>query len=78
LVRKHPDGSVVEVGFDPIIGQNTVNGKPQARTADEPFPNYPTGNVRSTLQEAQDFIVPTGGAYFFVPSIAALHNELSD
>jgi Dyp-type peroxidase family len=77
LVRKHPDGSVVQVGFDPIIGQSTLNGKPQPRTADEPFPNYPTGNVRSSLQEAQDFIVPTGGAYFFVPSIAALQNELS-
>jgi deferrochelatase/peroxidase EfeB len=33
--------------------------------------------VRSTLQEPNDFIVATGGAYFFVPSIAALENELS-
>jgi deferrochelatase/peroxidase EfeB len=33
--------------------------------------------VRSTLQEPHDFIVATGGAYFFVPSIAALENELS-
>jgi len=77
VLKKHPDGSVVKVGFDPIIGQNTVNGQPQPRTADEPVPNYPTGNVRSTLQEPQNFIVPTGGAYFFVPSIAALENELS-
>ena len=77
VLKKHPNGSVVKVGFDPVIGQNTVNGQPQPRTADEPVPNYPTGNVRSTLQEPQNFIVPTGGAYFFVPSIAALHNELS-
>jgi deferrochelatase/peroxidase EfeB len=77
LVKNHPDGSEITVGFDPIIGQNTVNGQVQPRTSDEPVPNYPTGNVRSTLQEPQNFIVPTGGAYFFVPSIAALENELS-
>jgi deferrochelatase/peroxidase EfeB len=41
------------------------------------FRTYPTGNVRSTLQEPNNFIVPTGGAYFFVPSIAALENQLS-
>ena len=77
LVKNHPDGSEITVGFDPIIGQNTVNGQPQPRTSDEPVPNYPTGNVRSTLQEPQNFVVPTGGAYFFVPSIAALEDELS-
>jgi Dyp-type peroxidase family len=71
--KKHPDGSAVTVGFDPIIGQNGG----AARTTDEPVPNYPTGNVRSMLQEPNDFIVATGGAYFFVPSIAALENELS-
>ena len=75
--RPSPPNDPVVVGFDPIIGQNTLNGVPQPRTADEPIPNYPTGNVRSTLQEPVDFVVPTGGAYFFVPSIAALENELS-
>ncbi len=71
--KKRPDGTDVTVGFDPIIGQN----KGAARTTDEPVPNYPAGNVRSTLHEPKDFIVATGGAYFFVPSIAALENELS-
>jgi deferrochelatase/peroxidase EfeB len=78
LKKQHPDGTEITVGFDPIIGQNTdANGKPQPRTSDEPVPNYPTGNVRSTLQEPINFVVPTGGAYFFVPSIAALEGELS-
>jgi hypothetical protein len=47
------------------------------RTTDEPVSNYPTGNVRSTLNEPQDFVVPTAAGYFFVPSIEAVENELS-
>jgi len=68
-----PTGPDLTVGFDPIIGQNSG----AARTTDEPVPNYPEGNVRSTLNEPHDFIVATGGAYFFVPSISALEHELS-
>jgi Dyp-type peroxidase family len=75
--KVHADGSPVKVGFDPIIGQNTPAGQPQARNTDEPIPNYPTGNVRSTLTIPEPFIIPTGGGYFFVPSISALKNELS-
>jgi len=73
--RHHPDGTPVTVGFDPIIGQNGAPSR--ARTTDEPVPNYPTGNVRGTLNEPADFIVPTAAAYFFVPSMEALTNELS-
>jgi Dyp-type peroxidase family len=78
--KKRPsDGSPVTVGIDPFIGQKAgPAGDPQrARTTDEPIPNYPTGNVRSTLNLAQDFIVPTGGSYCFVPSISALKQELT-
>jgi Dyp-type peroxidase family len=83
LKKSHPDGTLITVGFDPIIGQNGgVNPNPgdpppRARFMDEPVANYPAGNVRSTLQEPVDFIVPTAAAYFFVPSIEALTNELS-
>lgn len=73
--KRHPDGSPVTVGFDPIIGQTSTGAR--ARTTDEPVPNYPTGNIRSTLSEPIDFIVPTAAGYFFVPSIEALSNELS-
>jgi len=83
--KTHQDGTPVAVGWDPIIGQNggqngtqnSASGQNRVRTMDEPVPNYPAGNVRSTLREPQDFVVATGGAYFFVPSISALKNELS-
>jgi Dyp-type peroxidase family len=75
FAKHHPDGTPVTVGFDPIIGQNALPNR--ARTTDEPVPNYPTGNVHSTLNEPGDFIIPTAAAYFFVPSIEALTNELS-
>jgi Dyp-type peroxidase family len=74
--KQRPDGTgPVTVDFDPLIGQ----AKPPAvaRTTDEPIPNYPTGNVRSTLNLAQAFIVPTGGGYFFIPSITAMTDELT-
>ena len=83
LKKFHPDGTLITVGFDPIIGQNGgVNANPgdpapRARFMDEPVANYPAGNARSALQEAKDFIVPTAAGYFFVPSIEALTSELS-
>jgi Dyp-type peroxidase family len=73
--KKHGDCTPVNVGFDPIIGQNASGNR--ARTTDEPVSNYPTGNVRSALNEPNDFIIPTAAGYFFVPSIEALTNELS-
>jgi Dyp-type peroxidase family len=73
--KKHPDGTPVEPGTDPIIGQNTPG---TARIGmDEPVPNYPTGNIRSRLNQPSSFVVPTGGGYFFVPSISALQQEIS-
>jgi len=71
-----PDGQPVTVGFDPIIGQAPPG---VARFCNEPIPNdAPTGAAQPpTLQMPNSFIVPTGGAYFFVPSISALNNELS-
>jgi Dyp-type peroxidase family len=75
LKAKHPDGSAVTTGLDPVIGQNTPG---TARVGmDETAPNYPTGSVRSTLNQPNAFVVPTGGAYFFVPSISALQQEIS-
>ena len=76
FVKHRPgDGTNVKVGFDPIIGQNKDHKQP--RTTDEPVPNYPTGNTRSTLGEPTDFVIPTAAAYFFVPSLDALRNELT-
>ena len=68
-------GAHVNPGFDPLIGQAAANGD-RARTSDEPVPNFPSGSVRSTLTMPADFVVPTGGAYLFVPSVSALKTTL--
>jgi Dyp-type peroxidase family len=65
------DGSPITPGPDPIVGQSVAHGI-RAREVDEPIPNYPFGNVRSTLSMPTDFVVPTGGGYFLMPSISAL------
>ena len=68
-------GESVTVGLDPIIGQSQPGAGP-ARSSDEPVPNYPTGNVRTTLNMPEPFVVPTGGSYGFVPSLTALRTVL--
>ena len=44
---------------------------------DEPYPNYPTGNRRSTLEMPNEFVVLTAAGYFFMPSITALRTVLT-
>jgi len=72
--RRPNDGIAGVPGFDPIIGQAAGNG---VREMDEPFPNYPSGNRRTTLEMPQQFVVLTAAAYFFVPSITALRTVLT-
>jgi hypothetical protein len=72
---KHPDGSAVTTGLDPVIGQNAPVTAHVGM--DEPAPNYPTGNVRSTLNQPNAFVAPTARASFFVPSISVLQHEIS-
>lgn len=67
-------GGTLTPGFDPIIGQAQGGG---AREMDEPFPNYPAGNRRTTLDMPDPFVVLTAAAYFFVPSITALRTVLT-
>jgi Dyp-type peroxidase family len=72
--KLRPGGGAVTPGFDPIIGQAPGNG---AREMDEPYPNYPAGNRRTTLAMPHQFVVLTAAAYFFVPSITALRTVLT-
>ena len=65
---------MITVGIDPVIGAGKT---PRGRRTDEPIPNYPTGGVVSTLNLAQAFVVPTGGGYFFMPSISAIQDVLT-
>ena len=72
--RRPDDGRPVVPGFDPIIGQAAGNG---ARVMDEPAPNYPAGNRRTTLDMPEQFVSVTASGYFFMPSIPALRTLLA-
>ena len=72
--KTRPGGGSVRPGFEPIIGQAPGGGD---RVMDEPYPNYPAGNRRTTLEMPDQFVVLTAAAYFFVPSITALRTVLT-
>ena len=72
--KRRPGGGAVIPGFDPIIGQAEGNGP---REMDEPYPNYPAGARRTTLEMPKQFAELTAAAYFFVPSITALRTVLT-
>jgi Dyp-type peroxidase family len=72
--KRRPGGGAVTPGFDPIIGQAEGGG---ARAMDEPYPNYPAGNRRTTLTIPKQFVELTAAAYFFMPSITALRTVLT-
>lgn len=72
--KTRPDGGAVKPGWDPIIGEASGGGP---RTMDEPYPNYPAGYRRTTLEIPKEFVVLTAAAYFFMPSITALRTVLT-
>ncbi len=73
--KRRPNSfAAVTPGYDPIIGQAPDGG---ARTMDEPYPNYPSGSRRTTLEMPQQFVVLTAAAYFFMPSLSALRTVLT-
>jgi Dyp-type peroxidase family len=58
-------------GFDPVIGQNGRRGS-RARFIDVPTP---TGTVR--IRTTDEWVTPTGGGYFFAPSLSAIRDVLA-
>jgi Dyp-type peroxidase family len=72
--KRRPGGGEVTPGFDPIIGQAAGGG---AREMDEPYPNYPGGSRRTTLEMPKQFVELTAAAYLFMPSITALRTVLT-
>ena len=56
------DGGGIKSAARHQLVQRMMTTHPQ--TMDEPVSNHPTGNVRSTLNEPQDFIIPTADGVF--------------
>jgi Dyp-type peroxidase family len=72
-------------GHDPIIGQNSNDGRIRQFTLPLPDPKSKEGfkNVTVSTEDffkktgKTDWVLPTAGGYFFTPSIHALKNHLT-
>jgi deferrochelatase/peroxidase EfeB len=60
-------------GHDPLIGQQGP-GVPD-RTIDLQ-PIEPTAQSTQTIHITRNWVIPTGGGYFFAPSLSAIQNRL--
>jgi Dyp-type peroxidase family len=60
-------------GYDLLVGQNNDAKANRVRT----MAIFGSGNQQASVATAAQWIVPTGGGYFFVPSISALTNVLT-
>lgn len=69
----NPNFASAGVGPDPILGQ--ASGAPRKFLG--ATMNFPTGPVGPTTDIPSEFIIPTGGGYFFFPSITAIAKVLT-
>jgi Dyp-type peroxidase family len=72
-------------GHDPIIGQNNTPGQDREREFTIAFTNELQQRREERVKvgdfserSRRDWVIPTGGGYFFSPSIDALRNVLSE
>jgi Dyp-type peroxidase family len=62
-----PDFKDKGAGHDPILGQSDKNGN-----RERSFVLTLDGGEKQTVRLPRDFVIPTGGGYYFAPSIDAL------
>jgi deferrochelatase/peroxidase EfeB len=60
-------------GHDVLVGQNNTAKEHRVRT----MTIFGAGTEQASVATAAQWIVPTGGGYFFVPSIVALTSVLT-
>lgn len=68
----NPDFKEPGTGVDPILGQTNGSGGSRQRTFVTVLPDQSGSPQRVELTTQKDWVVATGGGYFFAPSISAL------
>lgn len=67
----------LELGHDPIIGQSNGENGDRTRSFFIRLVDDQGCSRSEKLFAPEDWVIPTGGGYFFTPSICALHQILS-
>ena len=66
------------IGPDPLIGQSTQPDGTRTRTFFIRFNDAHGHDQCVPLEAAEEWVIPTGGGYFFTPSLAALETTLTE
>jgi Dyp-type peroxidase family len=69
----NPDFKEPGSGHDPILGQNNTPGENRQRKFKLTFKTQDGSDRTTEVCLDADWVIPTGGGYFFSPSIAALN-----